>query len=47
MKACKICIIRKGLKGTYTPENCDYVFHDEEGLEKHLLEVHNVRTVKQ
>jgi hypothetical protein len=47
MIACKLCIMKKGLKGTDRPQNCDYVFFNEKDLEKHLLDVHNVYTVKQ
>lgn len=45
MLACKICVSRKGLKGTDRPECCDYIFRLEEDFEKHLLEVHGIRTV--
>ena len=45
MIACKICIIRKGLRGAEVAAGtCEYVFKNEEELEKHLLEVHEVHT---
>ena len=45
MIACKICILRKGLKGSdVAAGTCDYVFKTEEDLEKHLLELHGVHT---
>ena len=47
MIGCKICILRKGLNGAEVKAGrCDYVFQTEEDLEKHLIEVHQVRTVK-
>jgi len=44
MLACKLCIMRYGLKGTDRPENCEYVFHTELDLEEHLLRVHHIHT---
>jgi hypothetical protein len=46
MIACKICILRKGLKGSEVAAGkCEYAFKTEEELEQHLLEVHEVHTV--
>lgn len=45
MIACKICILRKGLRGAEVAAGtCEYVFKTEEELEKHLLDVHGVHT---
>ena len=46
-KACKLCIIKKGLKGSDVASGkCDYVFDTEEEFIKHLKKEHNI-TVKE
>jgi len=45
MIACKICILRKGLRSDdIKAGTCDYVFKTEDELEKHLFKIHGVRT---
>lgn len=47
MIACKLCIMRKGLRGAdVAAGTCPYVFKTEEDLEKHLLDEHDIETVK-
>lgn len=41
MIACKICIAKKGLKGSEL-KTCGYCFETEEQFKIHLLEAHKI-----
>jgi hypothetical protein len=46
-KACKICIMMKGLKGSDLAEGkCPYAFKTEAELIKHMKDEHNIEVKK-
>ena len=38
---CSYCVATKGLKGTDTPENCDYAFNTQEEFAEHMESEHH------